>query len=347
MQPHSRSYANVLVTGGAGFIGSHLVRLLVHRGCHVLNFDKLTYAGNKNALADLESNNQHHWCIADLCNRSSVADAIENFRPEAIVHLAAESHVDRSISQPDAFIQSNIVGTYHLLQCALEYFERLPASHKEHFRFVHISTDEVFGSLGPTGSFNEASSYQPHSPYSASKAASDHLVRAWRHTYNLPAHVLNSSNTYGPNQFPEKLIPATIVRALRGEPIAVYGNGENVRDWLFVGDHCSAIEAILTRGSLGKDYVIGGNNQIRNIDLVQTICATLDRIAPRSDGASYANQIRFVEDRPGHDWRYAIDTACIQSELGWSPRQDWLQGIELTVNWYVERFSPSHSPSQK
>lgn len=344
----------ILVTGGAGFIGSNLVRLLLQKGHEVLNFDKLTYAGNLDSLKDVaavslapiggegacsgtrNSCPAYHFQQGDITDAAAVRHAFASFRPDAVMHLAAESHVDRSIDGPLAFVQTNVVGTAVLLQCALEYWKTLAPAQKAAFRFLHVSTDEVYGSLGPTGTFTEFTPYDPHSPYSASKAASDHLARAWCDTYGLPVLVTNCSNNYGPYQFPEKLIPVVILKALRGDPIPVYGQGLNVRDWLYVVDHAEALLTVVTAGKPGETYNIGGNNEKRNIDLVKLLCAILDELRPRPDRRSYAEQITFVADRPGHDARYAIDATKIRRELGWSPKQDHTSGFRLTVQWYLD-----------
>ena len=325
----------ILVTGGAGFIGSNLVRKLIHAGHEVLNVDKLTYAGNQHSLADLANNPKHEWRVIDIVDSSAVEQAFDDFRPDAVMHLAAESHVDRSIDGPDAFVQTNVVGTLNLLQSALNHWKSLTETKRQKFRFLHVSTDEVYGSLGETGAFTESTAYDPHSPYSASKAASDHLARAWKDTYGLPVLVTNCSNNYGPYQFPEKLIPVVILKALSGQPIPVYGKGENIRDWLQVEDHCEALIEVLTKGAPGETYNIGGNNEMRNIDLVELLCNILDEIQPRGDSASYTSQITFVQDRPGHDLRYAIDASKIERELGWTPRHTAASGFQETVEWYL------------
>ncbi len=324
----------VLVTGGAGFIGSNLVRLLVIRGHEVLNIDKLTYAGNSESLGDLEGRPNYRFLQADVCDATAMRAAFSGFRPEGVMHLAAESHVDRSIDGPDAFIQTNILGTYILLEAARQYFSTFD-SPSQSFRFLHVSTDEVYGSLGDIGEFTETTAYNPRSPYSASKAASDHLARAWHHTYGLPVLVTNGANNYGPYQFPEKLIPVVLLKALRGESIPVYGTGENIRDWIHVEDHAEALIRVLEAGSPGETYNIGGNNEIRNNDLVHLLCSILDEIRPRADDRPYAEQITFVTDRPGHDLRYAIDSTKIRDQLGWSPKQDHKSGFRKTVEWYL------------
>jgi dTDP-glucose 4,6-dehydratase len=326
----------VLVTGGAGFIGSNLVRYLLGEGQSVLNLDKLTYAGNLSSLKDVESNPNYRFLNADICDSDSLQNAFEAFQPDAVMHLAAESHVDRSIDGPADFIQTNVMGTFQMLQAALKHYRQLSDEQRDRFRFLHVSTDEVYGSLGASGLFHEETPYDPHSPYSASKASSDHLARAWFDTYGLPVLVTNCSNNYGPYQFPEKLIPVVILKCLRHEPIPVYGKGENIRDWLHVEDHCRALWRVVTRGALGQTYNVGGNNEMRNIDLVSLLCEIMDRLHPRKDGASYKGQIHFVTDRPGHDARYAIDASKIDRELGWRPEQSRETGFEQTVRWYLE-----------
>ncbi|WP_029414918.1 dTDP-glucose 4,6-dehydratase [Brevundimonas bacteroides] len=326
----------ILVTGGAGFIGSALVRRLIEHTEHeVLVFDKLTYAGLLSSLEPASKSNRYGFVQGDICDAEAVRAAIADFRPQVIAHLAAESHVDRSIDGPGEFVQTNVVGTFVMLQQALGYWRGLEGEDKASFRFHHISTDEVFGSLGETGLFTETTPYDPRSPYSASKAASDHLVSAWGHTYGLPVLMTNCSNNYGPYHFPEKLIPLIIIRALNGEPLPVYGDGSNVRDWLFVDDHARALQAVFERGRPGQTYNVGGNAERRNIDVVRAICASLDRKRPRADGKPYADQITFVTDRPGHDARYAIDATKIRDELGWEPSKTFEQGIEETVDWYL------------
>lgn len=327
----------ILVTGGAGFIGSNLVRALIREHGHeVLNVDALTYAGNLASLTDLAKDPRHRFVRADICDADAMQKLFADFAPDWVMHLAAESHVDRSIDGPGAFIQTNVVGTFTLLQAARAHFEKLSGPARERFRFLHVSTDEVYGSLGAEGLFTEETPYDPHSPYSASKASSDHLARAWADTYGLPVLVTNCSNNYGPFQFPEKLIPVVILKALRGDPIPVYGKGENIRDWLYVGDHAEALHTVIARGRPGQTYNIGGNNERRNIDLVRLLCGLLDELRPRADGRAYAEQITFVADRPGHDLRYAIDATKIQRELGWSPRQDHVSGFRKTVQWYLD-----------
>ena len=328
---------NILVTGGAGFIGSNLVRhLLTTTGHSVLNVDKLTYAGNRHSLDDLAENPRYQFAQVDICDAPAIAALFAEFRPDWVMHLAAESHVDRSIDGPGAFIQTNVVGTFILLQAARAHFDQLAGAARDAFRFLHVSTDEVYGSLGADGLFTEETPYDPHSPYSASKAASDHLARAWADTYRLPVLVTNCSNNYGPYQFPEKLIPVVILKALRGDPIPVYGKGENIRDWLYVGDHADALHTVVAKGRPGETYNIGGNNERKNIDLVRLLCALLDELKPRAGGKTYADQITFVTDRPGHDLRYAIDASKVQRELGWVPKQDHKSGFQKTVQWYLD-----------
>ena len=327
----------ILVTGGAGFIGSALVRHLISDSEHeVLVLDKLTYAGLLSSLEAVSGSNRYQFVQADIADPVAVGETLSRFRPQVIAHLAAESHVDRSIDGPGEFIQTNIVGTFALLQQALGYYRNLPTDEQAAFRFHHISTDEVFGSLDETGLFTETTPYDPRSPYSASKAASDHLVRAWGHTYGLPVLVTNCSNNYGPHHFPEKLIPLIIIRALSGESLPVYGDGSNVRDWLYVEDHARALRDVFERGQPGRTYNVGGNAERRNIDVVKAICAALDRLSPAPSGRSYAEQITFVADRPGHDQRYAIDASRIRDELGWEPQHAFEDGIEATVRWYLQ-----------
>jgi dTDP-glucose 4,6-dehydratase len=334
------SSLKILVTGGAGFIGSNLVRHILAATPHrVLNVDVLTYAGNPASLADLAANPRYEFAHADICDPVALPPLFARFKPDWVMHLAAESHVDRSIDGPGGFIQTNIGGTFNLLQAARAYYETIPAAARERFRFLHVSTDEVYGTLGTEGRFTETTPYDPHSPYSASKAASDHLARAWRDTYGLPVLVTNCSNNYGPFQFPEKLIPVVILKAMRGDSIPVYGKGENIRDWLYVGDHIEALLTVLAKGTIGQTYNIGGDNERKNIDLVRLLCSLLDELRPRADGKSYAGQINFVTDRPGHDLRYAIDATKLRRDLGWFPRQDHTSGFRKTVAWYLENES--------
>ncbi|MBY5749160.1 dTDP-glucose 4,6-dehydratase [Rhizobium leguminosarum] len=325
----------ILVTGGAGFIGSALVRHLVSEiGAEVLNVDALTYAGNLASLKSVESAPNYQFLQADICDRAGMQEAFASFRPDIVMHLAAESHVDRSISGADDFIQTNIVGTFSLLDAARHYWDGLDARRKSAFRFLHVSTDEVYGSLGDEGLFEETTPYDPSSPYSASKAASDHLAIAWHRTYGLPVVVSNCSNNYGPFHFPEKLIPLMILNALEGKPLPVYGNGANVRDWLYVEDHARALFTIASRGRPGEKYNVGGRNERRNIDVVHRICDILDGVY--SDKGPHTRLITNVTDRPGHDARYAIDASKLESELGWKAQETFETGIEKTVHWYLE-----------
>ncbi len=327
----------VLVTGGAGFIGSALVRHLIADSEHeVLNFDKLTYAGTLTTVEAVSDSPRYRFVQGDIGDAELVAKTLAEFRPDVITHLAAESHVDRSIDGPGAFIHTNIVGTFTLLDAARTYWSGLDEDARARFRFHHISTDEVYGSLGDEGLFTEDTPYDPRSPYSASKAGSDHLVSAWGHTYGLPVVVTNCSNNYGPYHFPEKLIPLMIVKALAGETLPVYGRGANVRDWLYVEDHVRALRAVFERGAPGRSYNVGGNNEKTNLSVVETICTILDDLRPRADGESYTKQIGFVADRPGHDARYAIDASRIRDELGWEPAETFETGIAKTVRWYLD-----------
>ena len=328
----------ILVTGGAGFIGSNFVMdWLAQSDEPVLNLDKLTYAGNLQNLASLKDNPQHVFVQGDIGDKTLVADLLAQYQPRAIINFAAESHVDRSISGPDDFIQTNIVGTFNLLEVTRVWWQQLDEDKKAGFRFLHVSTDEVYGSLAADApAFTEEHPYEPNSPYSASKAASDHLVRAYQHTYGLPTLTTNCSNNYGPYHFPEKLIPLMIVNALAGKPLPVYGDGMQIRDWLYVKDHCSAIRRVLQAGRVGETYNVGGWNEKANIDIVKLICQYLDKLQPRADGQSYAAQITFVKDRPGHDRRYAIDARKIERELGWKPEETFETGIVKTIRWYLD-----------
>jgi dTDP-glucose 4,6-dehydratase len=323
------------VTGGAGFIGGNFVLETVASGVRVVNLDLLTYAGNLDTLASLRDNPAHVFVQGDIGDRELVARLLAGHRPDAVVNFAAESHVDRSIDGPGEFIQTNVVGTLALLEASRDYWKSLEGSAKAAFRFLHVSTDEVYGSLGDSGKFVETTPYAPNSPYSASKAASDHLVRAFHHTYGLPVLTTNCSNNYGPYQFPEKLIPLVIAKAIAGEPLPIYGDGMNVRDWLYVGDHCTAIRAVLERGRAGETYNVGGDAERTNIEVVDAICALLDERRPRQDGQPRRSQITYVKDRPGHDRRYAIEASKLKSELGWAPAHSFEQGIVDTVDWYL------------
>ena len=328
----------ILVTGGAGFIGANFVLdWLAHSDEPVLNLDKLTYAGNLHNLDSLQGDARHLFVQGDIGDRALLDRLLAQHQPRAVLHFAAESHVDRSIHGPEDFIQTNVVGTFRLLEAVRQYWSALPATQKEAFRFLHVSTDEVYGTLSPDEpAFAETHQIEPNSPYSASKAASDHLVRAWHHTYGLPVVTTNCSNNYGPLHFPEKLIPLVIVNALAGKPLPIYGDGKQVRDWLYVRDHCSAIRRVLQAGRLGEVYNVGGWNEQANIDIVHTVCALLDELRPRADGQPYAAQITYVQDRPGHDRRYAIDARKLERELGWKPAETFATGIRKTVQWYLD-----------
>ena len=328
----------IFVTGGAGFIGSNFVLdWLAGGGEPVLNLDKLTYAGNLANLASLQGDARHRFVQGDIGDTALLERLLAEHRPRAVVNFAAESHVDRSIHGPGEFIQTNVVGTFRLLEAVRQYWQALPATEKEAFRLLHVSTDEVYGTLAPDApAFTEQHVVEPNSPYSASKAASDHLVRAWHHTYGLPVLTTNCSNNYGPYHFPEKLIPLMIVNALAGKPLPVYGDGMQIRDWLYVADHCSAIRRVLQAGRVGETYNIGGCNEMPNIEIVRTVCALLDELRPRADGQPYASQIAYVQDRPGHDRRYAIDARKIERELGWRPAETFATGIRKTVQWYLD-----------
>lgn len=325
-----------IITGGAGFIGSAVVRMIVNTSDDiVVNIDKLTYAGNLDSLQPVTDNPRYHFVQADICDASTMTEVFAEYKPDAIMHLAAESHVDRSIDGPGEFIQTNIVGTYTLLEVARDYWSGLQDDKKENFRFHHVSTDEVYGSLGDQGMFLETTPYDPSSPYSASKASSDHLVRSWHRTFGLPVVLTNCSNNYGPCQYPEKLIPLMFQKARAGEALPIYGSGENIRDWLYVDDHARALILVMKQGLQGETYNIGGHNEVTNIDVVKTLCAILDEREPAKDGRPCAELITFVTDRPGHDMRYAIDAGKIQQNLGWTPEESFETGLEKTVDWYL------------
>lgn len=336
--PLANGASTILVTGGAGFIGSNFIlHWLANEGSGVVNLDKLTYAGNPANLSAVAADRRYKFLQGDICDRDLVAELLITHRPRVIVHLAAESHVDRSIHGPDDFIRTNVNGTFSLLEEAREYWSGLDEAEAKAFRFLHVSTDEVYGSLGQSDpAFTESTRYSPNSPYSASKAASDHLVRAYFHTYGLPVLTTNCSNNYGPFQFPEKLIPLVILHAIQGKPIPVYGDGQNVRDWLYVTDHCEAIRTVLARGRPGETYNIGGQNEVKNLDVVNTICSALDELRPNDHIMPHAKLITFVTDRPGHDRRYAMNAGKIESELGWKPVETFQSGIRKTIRWYLE-----------
>jgi dTDP-glucose 4,6-dehydratase len=326
----------LLVTGGAGFIGSAVIRhLIAETDGAVVNVDKLTYAANPDALAAVADSPRYRFEQVDICDRQTIGRLLEECQPDAVMHLAAESHVDRSVDSPAAFIETNIVGTYALLEASLSYWRNLPPARRERFRFHHVSTDEVYGSLGEIGRFTEDTAYRPNSPYSASKASADHLVRAWHKTFGLPVVVSNCSNNYGPFQFPEKLIPLMTLSALQNKPLPVYGRGLNVRDWLYVEDHVRALVTIITRGAVGETYNVGGNIEMRNIDVVEAICDLVDEMAPAGPSRSRRSLITFVDDRPGHDQRYAIDASKLTRDLGWAPRETFDTGLRKTVEWYL------------
>ncbi|KAA1259028.1 dTDP-glucose 4,6-dehydratase 2 [Rubripirellula obstinata] len=327
----------ILLTGGCGFIGSNLIRhLIANTNHHVVNLDKLTYAGNASSLADLADHDRYELLQADIGDAAEMDKVFAETAPDGVMHLAAESHVDRSIDGPADFIQTNIVGTFNLLQSSMQHYRTLEGDRKDKFRFLHVSTDEVYGSLGETGMFSETTPYDPHSPYSATKASSDHLARAWKTTYGLPVLVTNCSNNYGPYQFPEKLLPVMILKCLNEEPLPVYGEGLNVRDWLYVEDHARALQVVMERGVPGETYNIGGNSERRNIDLVNAICEIMDDIRPRPSGGKHADLITYVKDRPGHDFRYAIDSSKIQKQLDWQPQHSLEVCLRQTVHWYLE-----------
>ena len=326
----------ILITGGCGFIGSNLIKIALASGYRVLNLDKLTYAGNLCSLSDVADNPCYTFIHGDVCDGKLLDEVLQTHQPDAILHLAAESHVDRSIAGPETFIQTHIVGTFRLLEAAQKSWKAFSEDKKDAFRFLHVSTDEVYGSLGPKGVFTEETPYAPNSPYSASKASSDHLVRSYFHTYGFPAVTTNCSNNYGPCQFPEKLIPLVLNKALKGEALPVYGDGMNIRDWLYVEDHCHALLTVLKNGRPGETYNIGGGSERTNIHIVRTLCRLLDELSPRKDGKKYEDQIIFVPDRPGHDRRYAIDAGKIKREIGWQPEETFETGIRKTVLWYLK-----------
>jgi len=328
----------ILITGGCGFIGSNFIQYILANTKYqnVINLDKLTYAGNLNNLLDIQKDERYIFIQGDICDHNCVRNIFKEYIPNVVVHFAAESHVDRSIDGPQQFIQTNIIGTSVLLQESLDYYIHLNKSFRSKFKFHHISTDEVFGSLGEGGYFSESTAYDPSSPYSASKASSDHLVRAWHRTFGLPVTISNCSNNYGPYQFPEKLIPLMILNCLVEKPLPVYGTGENVRDWLYVQDHCDAINMVLQKGTIGETYNVGGNNEIQNIQIIKDICTILDEVKPAESGKSYHQLITFVKDRPGHDFRYAINSTKIKQGLGWQPHETFQSGLRKTINWYLD-----------
>jgi dTDP-glucose 4,6-dehydratase len=327
----------ILVTGGAGFIGGALVRQwLAEERDRLVNLDALTYAGNLDSLAAVKDDPRHTFVHGNICDGDLISELLREYRPRAVVHLAAESHVDRSIDGPDAFIRTNVVGTWTLLDRALKHYRNLPTAERERFRFLHVSTDEVYGSLGATGAFSETTRYSPNSPYAASKASSDHFVRAYQHTFGLPTLITNCSNNYGPFQFPEKLIPLMILNCLEGKPLPVYGDGRQVRDWLYVDDHCRALRTVLAKGRVGETYNIGGNCERPNLEIVKTVCTLVDQLRPGLKHGPCERLIQYVQDRPGHDRRYAIDATKIQNELGWRPQQNLQSGLEATVRWYLD-----------
>lgn len=326
-----------IITGGCGFIGSALVRRLIADGHQVVNIDKLTYAADKRNVAEVQASQRYRHLRFDICDGTKLREVFASFAPDVVFHLAAESHVDRSIDAPADFIRTNIVGSFELLNATRSYLSSRSISVWDHFRFIHVSTDEVYGALGDEGYFTEESRYEPNSPYSASKASSDHIVRAWHKTYGVPAIISNCSNNYGPFQHIEKLIPTIIRKALGGQPIPIFGRGDNIRDWLYVDDHVAGLLAVYARGRVSESYNLGGNTEVRNVDMARKICALLDRAAPRIGGKSYEDQIAFVSDRPGHDYRYAIDPTKARAHLGWSPKETFDSGLERTVKWYLDR----------
>tara|TARA_B100001093_G_scaffold517812_2_gene600516 strand:+ start:1343 stop:2383 length:1041 start_codon:yes stop_codon:yes gene_type:complete len=323
----------IIVTGGLGFIGSNfIINQINNTDNKILNIDKITYAGNINNLSSVDQNINYTFLKSDICSKDTISDAFKDFQPDCIVNFAAESHVDRSIENPMEFVQTNVVGTVNLLQCSTDYYRK---GNNQKFRFLHVSTDEVFGSLGLNGYFTEDTPYDPSSPYSSSKAASDHFVRAWHHTFNLPTIITNCSNNYGPRQFPEKLIPLMVINCLNEKSLPIYGKGDNIRDWLYVNDHCDAIYEALVKGDIGETYNIGGDNEISNFDIVHTICSIMDEMRPRENKRKYSELIKYVEDRPGHDFRYAIDASKIKRDLKWQPKENFKSGIKKTINWYL------------
>ncbi len=327
----------ILVTGGCGFIGSnYIINQIINSGNEILNFDSLTYAANLENLKNVSKSSRYQFFKGDICNQKDIKKVLLSFKPNIIVNFAAESHVDRSITNPNNFITTNVNGTVNLLNISQKFYSELNDHEKKSFKFLHISTDEVFGSLGKKGFFNEKTQYKPNSPYSASKAGSDHLVRAWNRTYGLPTIITNCSNNYGPYQFPEKLIPLMIVNCFEKKPLPVYGKGDNIRDWLYVDDHCKAIDLVLNQGKIGSSYNIGGNCEIKNIDIVNSICSIFDKIKPMPKSRKYSSLIKYVEDRPGHDFRYAVDSSKIQNNLNWKPRENFNTGLNKTIQWYIK-----------
>tara|TARA_Y100000814_G_scaffold269574_1_gene225116 strand:+ start:42 stop:1091 length:1050 start_codon:yes stop_codon:yes gene_type:complete len=329
----------IFVTGGCGFIGSNFVIEQINKGNKILNFDKLTYAANQDNLLEISQNSNYYFIKGDIQNSKKISLEVNEFNPDVIINFAAESHVDRSIDGPEEFIGTNIIGTYKLLQCSLDYYDNLSVDRKRNFKFIHVSTDEVYGSLGKEGYFSEISPYKPSSPYSASKASSDHLVNAWYHTFNLPTIITNCSNNYGPYQFPEKLIPLIIISCLNGKELPIYGDGKNIRDWLYVKDHCVALDSIINYGESGETYNIGGNEEKTNLEIVNTICSVLDKKKPLKNGLKYSDSIVYVKDRPGHDFRYAIDSSKIKSKLNWQPKYKFEDAIINTIDWYIQNQS--------
>jgi len=329
----------IFIAGGCGFIGSNFVINQIKKNHKVFNFDKLTYAANQDNLLEINQNSNYTFLKGDITDSKKLSFALKEFNPNIIINFAAESHVDRSIDGPEEFISTNIIGTYKLLQCSLDYYDNLSKEDKSNFKFIHVSTDEVYGSLGKKGSFKEVSPYKPSSPYSASKASSDHLVNAWYHTFNLPTIITNCSNNYGPYQFPEKLIPLIIISCLNGENLPIYGDGKNIRDWLYVADHCNALDSVINNGEAGETYNIGGNEEKTNLEIVNIICSILDQKIPLKDKLKYSDSIVYVKDRPGHDFRYAIDSSKIQNKLNWQPKYKFEDAILKTIDWYLNNQS--------